>query len=115
MTEIWHNPKCSKSRATLALVLERDPATKQTRYLDAAPSRARIVEVHAMLGGPVVGMMRTGEAVFAELGLTKDASDDALFDAMAAHPRLIERPIVIVGERAKIGRPPESVLALFEG
>ena len=65
------------------------------------------------LGVSAVQMMRTGEALFKELGLSKDASDDELLAAMAEHPKLIERPIVFSGDRAAIGRPPESVLDIL--
>lgn len=113
MVEIWHNPRCSKSRATLALLQERDIAFTEVRYLETPPSRQRIAAVHALLGRPLIEMVRTGEAAFKEAGLTKDTADDALLDAMATHPKLIQRPIVVTDTAARIGRPPEDVLALF--
>lgn len=115
MTEVtvWHNPRCSKSRGACALLEERDLAVEVRRYLDEPPTRGELEEVLARLGlDDPREMMRTGEARYRELGLA-DADRDTLLDAMAAEPRLIERPIVIVGERAVIGRPPERVSELL--
>jgi arsenate reductase (glutaredoxin) len=84
-------------------------------YLDDTPSRDEIVRIHRLLGSDDPrAMMRTGEQIYRELGLA-DADADALFDAMAAHPILIERPIVIVGDRAVVARPPERLLDLVGG
>ncbi len=113
MTEIWHNPRCSKSRQTLALLHESGVAPEVRLYLQDAPSEAEIRTVLAALDLPAVDLMRSGDALFRDLGLRKDLDDDALVAAMAAHPALIERPVVIHGGKAAIGRPPEAVLALF--
>ncbi|MCE3555730.1 arsenate reductase (glutaredoxin) [Pseudonocardia sp. RS11V-5] len=110
---IWHNPRCSKSRGALALLTERgvDPAV--VRYLDDSPDRAALERVLAQLGtDDPRAIVRTGEKLYGELGLA-DADRDTLLDALAAHPILIERPIVVVGERAVVGRPPEKVLDLL--
>jgi arsenate reductase len=112
MTTIWHNPRCSKSRQTLALLEEKGLTPKIRKYLEDAPSATEIKDVLKKLGKSPLELVRTNEAEFKELGL-KGASDDALIAAMASHPKLIERPVVIEGESAAIGRPPESVLALF--
>lgn len=112
MTTIWHNPRCSKSRQTLALLEEKGITPTIRKYLEDAPSAAEINDVLQKLGKAPLELMRTKEAEFKELSL-KGASDDALIAAMASHPKLIERPVVIEGEKAAIGRPPESVLALF--
>ena len=113
MTEIWHNPRCSKSRETLKL-LEAQGITPDVRlYLEDAPDEATLREVAVLLGKRPVEMMRVKEALFKELGLTKDDSDDTLFAAMANHPKLIERPIVFANGKAAIGRPPEAVLAIL--
>ncbi|OLL75239.1 Arsenate reductase [Pseudonocardia sp. Ae168_Ps1] len=113
--EIWHNPRCSKSRATLALLQEHGVEPAVRRYLDAPPSRAEIEGALAALGtdDPLV-ITRTGEAAFREQGL-KGADRDTLLDALAAEPKLIERPLVRSGDRAVLGRPPENVLPLIEG
>ncbi|MEX1234456.1 MAG: arsenate reductase (glutaredoxin) [Roseovarius sp.] len=110
---LWHNPRCSKSRAALALLEARGALTLR-RYLEDAPSEAELRGAHALLGGPVIAMVRSGEAAFKAAGLTKDASDDALFAAMAAHPILIERPLAMTDTRAVLGRPPEAVLRLLD-
>lgn len=110
---IWHNPRCSKSRGALALLTEHgvDPAV--VRYLDDAPDRAGLERVLAQLGtDDPREILRTGEKLYKELGLA-DADRDTLLDALAAHPILIERPIVVVGGRAVVGRPPEKVLDLL--
>lgn len=112
--QIWHNPRCSKSRATLTLLEERLDAgdISIVRYLDDPPGRDRLVEVLAALGRTPGEFIRRGEALFRELGLA-DAGDDALIDAMVAHPQLIERPVVFRDGAARVGRPPESVLEIL--
>ena len=110
---VWHNPRCSKSRAACTLLDERDLDVTVVRYLDTPPSRAEIERVLALLGtdDPRV-MMRTGEPLYRQLGLA-DASRDQLLDAMSAHPILIERPLVIRGDSAVIARPAERLLDLI--
>ncbi len=112
--KIFHNPRCSKSRATLALLEQEGVDAEQVLYLDAPPTRAELVDVLRMLGMKPRELMRTGEAVYRELGLNApDLDDDALIDAMIANPILIERPIVIANGQAAIGRPPERVLDIL--
>ena len=113
-TTIWHNPRCSKSRQTLALLEERGISPIVRLYLDDAPSTSEVAEVLQQLGIKPWELLRRGEKVFKELGLDKDATDEALIEAMSAHPILIERPIVIHGGDAALGRPPESVMRLFD-
>lgn len=111
--EIWHNPRCSKSRATLALLTEHGVEPTVRRYLDDPPSRAELEQVLAALGtDDPLALTRTGEAAFREQGL-KGADRDTLLDALAAEPKLIERPVVRSGDRAVLGRPPENVLPLL--
>ena len=110
---IWHNPRCSKSRATLALLRERGITPTERRYLDDAPTLDELREVAAMLDRPVIDMVRRGESLFRDLGLSPDADAQILLQALADHPRLIERPIVIANGRAAIGRPPEAVLEIL--
>ena len=110
MTVIWHNPRCSKSRDTLALLKRHAPDIRL--YLQDPPSADDIRTVLRQLDAKPADMIRRGEKMFKELGL-KDADDAALINAMAAHPLLIERPIVIHDDKAAIGRPPEDVLTLF--
>ena len=109
---LWHNPRCSKSRAALALLRDRGVEPDLRLYLKSPPIEAELVELLRRLGIPAIGLVRTREPVFQELGLA-DADDTALIAAMAAHPILIERPIIDDGTRAVIGRPPENVLALI--
>ena len=105
---LWHNPRCSKSRAAHELLGDR--ATTR-RYLEDPPSREELERVLTLLGtdDPRV-ILRTGETAYAGL---EQATRDELLDAMAAHPELVERPIAIRGDRAVLGRPPERVLALL--
>ena len=111
---IYHNPRCSKSRATLALLEERGIEPRIVRYLETPPTADELREVLAALGMSPRALLRTGEAAYRELDLARDTlGDDALIETMATHPRLIERPIVIAGGHARIGRPPEAVLEIL--
>jgi arsenate reductase len=109
---IWHNPRCTKSRQTLALLQENGHQPAVRLYLVEAPSEAEIIAVRNALDVTVDAMMRKGEKLFREMGL-RDASEDDLIAAMVAHPILIERPIVFNDGKAAIGRPPEAVLDIF--
>jgi arsenate reductase len=109
----WHNPRCSKSRAGLALLEERGAAHEVRLYLQDAPGVEEIRAVQAALGVSAIDMMRKGEKVFKELGLSKDGAEEDLQKAMADHPILIERPIAIKGEKAVIGRPTEAIETLL--
>ena len=110
---VWFNPNCSKCRTVSGILAERGVDADYVRYLEQTPSRAEIEAVLSRLGtDDPRAIMRTGEAVYAELGLA-GADRDALLEAMVANPILIERPIVIRGDRAVVGRPPENVLDLL--
>lgn len=112
---VFYNPSCSKCRGAEALLEARSVDAKYVRYLEDRPSREELVALVRMLGlASPRGMMRTGEAVYRELDLA-NASDERLLDAIVEHPILLERPIVIRGDRAVIARPPENLLALLEG
>lgn len=111
---IFHNPRCSKSRATLALLQERGIQPDIRLYLENPPSESELTEILALLECSPRDLMRKGEAEYKEQGLAdKNLDDAALIGAMAATPRLIERPIVLVNGKAAIGRPPESVLEIL--
>jgi arsenate reductase len=111
---IYHNPRCSKSRQTLALLEERGIAPRVVDYLKTPPSAAELKTILKKLGLRPRDLMRKGEPLYAELGFKdRDLDDDALIALMVANPILIERPIVVSGSKAAIGRPPESVLKIL--
>ncbi len=110
MIRIYHNPRCSKSRQTLALLTGRGVDPEVIEYLKTGPTESEIRDLLSKLGLNAVEVVRRGEKVFKELGLSKDSDEDALIAAMASNPILIERPIVVNGDKAAIGRPPEAVL-----
>jgi len=111
---IYHNPRCSKSRQTLALLQERGIEPEVVEYLKTPPSKTRLKTLLGMLGLKPRELMRHKEAPYKELGLDDGSlKNDALIAAMVENPVLIERPIVVCGERAAIGRPPEAVLDIL--
>lgn len=111
---LFHNPRCSKSRATLQLLEDRGHPPEIVRYLDDPPSEETIRELLSLLGFAPRELMRKGEAVYTELELDDPSlSEDQLVRAMHENPILIERPIVIAEGQARIGRPPESVLEIL--
>lgn len=111
---IYHNPRCSKSRQTLALLQEQGHTPEIVEYLTSPPTSGELAVVLGMLGMGPRDVMRKGEAVFKELNLSDDSlTDEQLIDAMVANPILIERPIVITASKAAIGRPPENVLDIL--
>ena len=113
--EILHNPRCSKSRETLARLQAAGVTPVVVEYLTVPPTRKRLREILRLLGfDDPRALMRTKEPIYARLGLARVTDADALVDAMVANPVLIERPIVIRdGTRAVIGRPPANVDALL--
>ncbi len=114
-TRLYHNPRCSKSRGALELLRERGIEPRVIAYLDTPPSATELRELLAALGLPARDLLRTGEDEYAALGLADESlPESALIDAMAQHPRLIERPVFVHGGRAVIGRPPERVLELLD-
>ncbi|WP_170458453.1 arsenate reductase (glutaredoxin) [Ruegeria arenilitoris] len=113
MIEYWHNPRCSKSRAGLALLQDRSAEVTVRKYLEDAPSADELRAVLSRLGIRAIEMMRRGEARFKELGLSKETPEEALIQAMAENPILIERPVGITADKAAIGRPPENLLTLL--
>ena len=108
---IYHNPRCSKSRQTLALLEENGADPKIVEYLSEPPSAAELKKILGMLGMPPAQLLRRKEASEAGIDATQD--DDALIAAMTANPIVIERPIVVANGKARIGRPPESVLEIL--
>jgi arsenate reductase len=112
---IWHNPRCSKSRQALTLLEAEGVAPEVVKYLETAPTAEEISVLLRKLGIPARDLMRTKEALYKELGLKEVTDEHALIEAMATHPKLIERPVVILGDKAAIGRPPEKVVELIKG
>ena len=110
---IWHNPRCSKSRETLALLQSRGIAPDIRLYQTDAPSLADLETALALLGLPARALARTGDEAFRALGLPADASDAAILKALAQNPSLIERPVVFANGKAALGRPPEAVLTIL--
>ena len=112
--EIWHNPRCSKSRAALELLKENDVEPKIVLYLENAPTAERIDAVLQLLKLEPRELMRKAEEPYKKLHLDDPKrTRKELVEAMATHPILIERPIVIAGRRAVVGRPPERVLEIL--
>ncbi|MEO8299283.1 MAG: arsenate reductase (glutaredoxin) [Burkholderiales bacterium] len=113
---IYHNPHCSNSRGALALIREAGIEPQIIDYLADPPDRATLLRLIRATGQPVRTLMREKEAVFIELGLANPAlSDDALIDALLAHPVLINRPIVVSPKGTRLCRPPELVKDLLPG
>ncbi|KAF1700682.1 arsenate reductase (glutaredoxin) [Pseudoxanthomonas suwonensis] len=109
---IWHNPRCSKSRAVLQILRERGIEPVMFNYLAHPPDRQSLRRVAESCGGVRV-LVRSSEPVYADLGLDS-ADDEALLDAMIANPQLINRPVVITRRGARLCRPPEEVVALLD-
>jgi arsenate reductase len=108
-----HNPRCSKSRAAKALLEERGTPFELRSYLEDPLSRDELTELQRRLGRPAREWVRRGEAAFSAAGLGPESGDAAVLDAIAQHPELLERPILVRGDRAVVGRPPEKVLELI--
>lgn len=108
---IYHNPRCSKSRQTLELLQANGVEPRVVDYLKTPPSAAELTDILAKLGKRPAEILRAKEA--AEAGVAKDLPDDRLIAAMVANPAVIERPIVVKGARARLGRPPEQVLEIL--
>lgn len=112
--KIYHNPRCSKSRATLALLEENEANPEVIYYLKTPPSIEDLKSILQKLGVPLSDILRRSEAEFDKLGLDDDTlSEEIVLDLLQKHPRLLQRPIVIKGDKAIIGRPPENVLSLI--
>ena len=112
--KIYHNPRCSKSRATLALLEERGIGLDVVEYLKTPPTAEELKGLLDKLGIEARDLIRTNEQAFKDSGKDLSAPADELIDLMVRNPILIERPIVVAGNRARIGRPPESVLEILE-
>jgi arsenate reductase len=119
MITIYHNPRCSKSRATCELITatynRAQEPTEIIEYLKHPLSVVQLKELNRLLACPVRDMVRTAESEYKALSLDREGvTDEELYDALAKHPVLLQRPIIVRNGRAVIGRPPESVNALFD-
>jgi len=110
---IYHNPRCSKSRQTLSLLEENNIKPDIKEYLKSPPTAQELKSVLALLDIPAHQLLRKKEPEYNGLGCTPDMSEEQLIEIMVANPKLIERPIVINGKKAAIGRPPEAVLEIL--
>lgn len=109
MIKIYHNPRCRKSREGLEILENSGKEFEIVKYLDEAPSKEELAQLVKTLGITPEALVRKNEAVWKEKYKGKDLSDTEILEAMAAYPKLIERPIVINGNKAVIGRPPEQI------
>ncbi len=110
---LYHNPRCSKSRQALALLEENGITPTIVKYLDTPPDAATVRALVKKLGlERAHDLVRSKETEYREAGLDKDADDDAVINAIARYPKLLERPVLVQGDRAVLGRPPENVLKL---
>ncbi|MEE8588561.1 MAG: arsenate reductase (glutaredoxin) [Sulfurimonadaceae bacterium] len=113
--QIWHNPRCSKSRQAMEILQESGVEADVVKYLDVEPDETMIKEVLGKLGIHAKELMRTKEEIFKELKLENVEDEGVLIRAMSRFPKLIERPIVIKGDKAVIGRPPEKIVEFLKG
>ena len=111
--KIYHNPRCSKSRQTLEIIQQEGKDVEVIKYLEATPTASELREIIHLLHLEPIDLVRKNEAVWKEQFKGKTLTNDEIIEAMLAHPKLIERPIVISNNQAIIGRPPENVRRLF--
>jgi arsenate reductase len=113
MIKIYHNNRCSKSRSGLQILEESGKDFEVIKYLEEVPSAETLKNIITLLGIQPIQLIRKNEAVWKQEFKNKDLSDDELINAMIENPKLIERPIIINGNKAVIGRPPESILEII--
>lgn len=113
MIKIYHNPRCSKSRQGLQLLEESGKEFEVVNYLENIPSKEELIAILNKLGISPIQLIRKGEAIWKEHYKGKDLTDEELIEAMLQNPRLIERPIVVNGAKATIGRPLENLSAII--
>ncbi len=114
MATIYHNPRCSKSRATMKLIEDAGITPEVVLYLEQPPDADTLRDIVDMLGCPASGIIRKGEALYRELGLANRTPDeDEWLRILVNHPKLLERPIVVNNGKAAIGRPPENILEIL--
>lgn len=111
---IWHNPRCSKSRNALNLLEEKNIEAKVVKYLDKTPSKDELKDILNKLNMTAQELMRKGETIYKELALENETNEDKLLEAMINNPKLIERPVIIKGDKAVIARPIENLEELLK-
>jgi len=111
--KIYHNPRCRKSRETLQIIEEAGVKVEIVKYLEDVPTAAELKDLLGKLGIPAEKLLRKGEAIFKEKFKGKNLSADEWIEVMIQNPKLIERPIVVKGEKAVLGRPPQNVEELL--
>ncbi|GAA4824299.1 arsenate reductase (glutaredoxin) [Algivirga pacifica] len=111
--KIYHNPRCSKSRQSLQLLEEAKQDIEVVKYLDTPPTKEELEDILKKLGMKPSEIIRKGEAIYKENYKGKDLTEEEWIDVLLEHPKLIERPIIVHGDKAVIGRPPEKVKELF--
>lgn len=113
MLKIYHNPRCSKSRETLKIIQDKNVEVEVVEYISDIPSKEVLKNLLRKLGLSAQDIVRKGEPVYKELYKGKELSEEEWIDAMIQHPKLIERPIVVKGDEAVLGRPPQNVIKLL--
>lgn len=113
MIKIYHNNRCTKSRCSLQILEDSGKDFEVVKYFEDTPSASEIKDIIKLLGITPIQLIRKGEAIWKDNYKGKDMSDNEIVDAMAEHPKLIERPIIINGDKAVIGRPPELILNII--
>ncbi len=113
MIKIYHNPRCRKSREGLALIEKSGQPFEVVKYLETIPTKQELTQVLTLLGIPSKNLIRKNETIWKEKFKRKKLSDEDIIDAMLEYPNLIERPIVINGKKAVIGRPTEAIIEIL--
>lgn len=113
MIKIYHNPRCRKSREGLAILEKSGQEFEIVKYLEDTPTKAELKDLVDQLGIEPIDLVRKNEAIWKEQYKGKTLSDDQILEAMATHPKLIERPIVVKGNKAVLGRPPEQIKTIL--
>lgn len=113
MIKIYHNPRCTKSSQGIALLKEQNLDFEEIRYLDKPLSKQDLKDLIAKLNIPAIDLVRKNEAIWKSQFKGKDLSEDAIIDVMLLYPKFIERPIVVNGDKAVIGRPTEQILSIL--
>ena len=113
MTTIYHNPRCSKSRQTLQLLEDKNEDLNIVKYLEEPPTKEELKRILELLNIKPIALVRKNEQIWKDNFKGKDLSQEEIIDAMLNNPKLIERPIVVKGAEASIGRPPENVLSIL--